>query len=208
MTHITRDFLNKAFKVWSGHTCIATERVVFYTDGLQDHDRSSHVSAGVICNRKCQIRGKLEILAVRYFAQNVANLTFFRRRHPNLQTAGAERLDDLAQTFAVSDDSAARHVCFHGAAEGCLRGQGQLVQLVNHYNLEALLLFRVELLAACDFFNEFLHDYSIVDFSLAWGDLDVVHAAEDDGLARCLRSGAHFEFLALALCLVHGLGAV
>jgi hypothetical protein len=102
-----------------------------------------------------------------------------------LQTAGAERLNDFAETLAVGDDSAARHVCFHSAAEGCLRGLGQLVQLVNHYNLEALLLFRVELLAARHFFDEFLHDDSIVDFSLARRDLNVVHTAKNDGLAHC-----------------------
>ena len=55
---------------------------------------------------------------------------------------------------------------------------------MNHNHLEALLLLCVELLAACYLFDEFLDDHSIIDFCFARSDLDVVHAAEDDSLAR------------------------
>ena len=90
-------------------------------------------------------------------------------------------MDDFAEAFTVGDDATSGHEGFHGAAEGGLGGVGELVEFVNNDDFEAFLLLGVELLAAGDFFDEFLDDDAVVEFGFAGRDFDVVHGAEDDG---------------------------
>jgi hypothetical protein len=65
-------------------------------------------------------------------------------------------------------------VRFHRAAQRGLSGLAKLVKFMDYNNLEALLLFRVELCAASYFFDKFLHNNPIVIISLTRSHFNVV----------------------------------
>ena len=57
----------------------------------------------------------------------------------------------------------------------------QLIHLVDHDNLESLLLPLVELHASSHLLYQLLHDDTIVHLGIGRGHLDVVHGREDRG---------------------------
>lgn len=63
---------------------------------------------------------------------------------------------------------------FHRAAQRGLSGLAKLVEFMNHNNLEALLLFGVELCAASYFFDKLLHNNPIIIISLTRCHFNVV----------------------------------
>ena len=52
---------------------------------------------------------------------------------------------------------------------------------MNHNHFEALLLLRVQLLTTGHLLDQFLHDYAVVDLSVAGGYLDMVDGREHVG---------------------------
>ena len=79
---------------------------------------------------------------------------------------------------------------------------------MDHYNLELLLLFCVELLAACYFLDKLLHDDSIVVVSLTGRHFNVVDGGEDDAGAGGGGGRADLEFFLLTFDLMYGVRVV
>jgi hypothetical protein len=84
----------------------------------------------------------------------------------------------------------------------------QLVEFVNDHHFEALLLLCVQLLAACDFLNQLLHNDSIVELSLARRHLYVVHRREHNRGAGGAGGCADFELFLFTLYSVHRIRTV
>ena len=74
---------------------------------------------------------------------------------------------------------------------------------MNDDDLKCLLLFLVELLTACDLFDQLLDDDLVVVVGLTGGHLDVIVGREDDALDRGGARGASLKFFELTLDLVN-----
>jgi len=76
---------------------------------------------------------------------------------------------------------------------------GELVELVDYDHFKVLLLLRVELLATSDFFDQLLHDHSVVVICFGGCHLEVIDRREHNATACYARSGANFVLLLLRL---------
>lgn len=78
----------------------------------------------------------------------------------------------------------------------------KLVHLVNHYNLEVLLLVSVQLLAARHLFDQLLNDDSIIIIGFTRSYLQVIHRGKNNASTGRTGISVDFVFFLLTLDLV------
>lgn len=149
-------------------------------ESLQHHDRFADIAPRVDCDLGRHLTRQVELLLHGDFLEQLGQDLLARGRNSDLEATGLEGGDHLGEGLAVGDDAAGGHVGLHGAAEGGLRGLSELIEFVDDNHFKGFLLFGVELLAACDFFDELLDDDSVVLVGFAGGDFDVVEGSEHD----------------------------
>ena len=152
---------------------------VLRVDGLVHEQRAPQVAVRLVRDARVQGWDLLPVLLLACTAEDVADLGLGGRRDADEQRAAADRGDDACGGVGEEDEADVVGILFHGAAEGGLGVARQVVGFVDDDDFEALLRVEVDLLGLGDFFEEFLHDDSVVAADVGRGDFEVVDGGDD-----------------------------
>jgi len=79
---------------------------------------------------------------------------------------------------------------------------------VNYNDLESLLLFLIQLLTTCNFFDKFLNNDLVMMVGFTWCYFNVIVGTEDDAFYGYLSTGSGFELFKLTFDLMDGWGII
>ena len=138
-----------------------------------------------------------------YSLQNMNDLFVWWRWHSDLKTSWSNRLNYLRQALSISDYPTEWHICLHRPSKSSLSLFCQIINLMDHNYLERLLLLLLKLLAASNFFDQFLNNDFVMVVSLTWRNLDMIIRWKYDTLNRGVSRCSRLEFFQLTLDFVN-----
>jgi hypothetical protein len=124
--------------------------------------RSSQVSPTLFCNSLLQASVCLQALFFSDTLQHGLDLLYARRRDSDKQTSTPYRRNNVARAVCEENETEVRAVLLHGTTEGGLGIACEMVGLIDHDDLEALLGGEIDLLCLRNFFEEILDNDAIV----------------------------------------------